>query len=129
MKLDGIGIFVSDMRTMVDFYKNILGFEIHWDGKEPNVMLKKDGVLFMFYGRNDFEKMTNKRFNYVNGINGHYEIALSVSKHEDVDLAYENIISKGVDSVMKPTTEPWGQRTCYIADPEGNLIEIGSFNK
>ena len=21
------------------------------------------------------------------------------------------------------------QRTCYIADPEGNLIEIGSFNK
>lgn len=30
---------------------------------------------------------------------------------------------------MKPTTEPCGQRTCYIADPEGNLIEIGSFNK
>jgi len=25
--------------------------------------------------------------------------------------------------------EPWGQRTCYIADPEGNLIEIGSWNK
>ncbi|KAA8671353.1 VOC family protein [Clostridium sp. MT-14] len=129
MKLDGIGIFVSNMRIMVEFYKNILGFEIHWDGKEPNVMLKKDGILFMFYGRNDFEKMTNKRFNYANGINGHYEIALSVPKHEDVDLVYENIISKGVDSVMKPTTEPWGQRTCYIADPEGNLIEIGSFNK
>lgn len=30
---------------------------------------------------------------------------------------------------MPPTTEPWVQRTCYIADPEGNLIEIGSFNK
>jgi catechol 2,3-dioxygenase-like lactoylglutathione lyase family enzyme len=25
------------------------------------------------------------------------------------------------------TTEPWGQRTCYVADPDGNLIEIGSF--
>lgn len=22
-----------------------------------------------------------------------------------------------------------GQRTCYIADPEGNLIEIGSWDK
>jgi hypothetical protein len=22
-----------------------------------------------------------------------------------------------------------GQRTCYIADPENNLIEIGSFNR
>ena len=70
MKLDGIGIFVSDMKTMVEFYKNILGFELEWDGKEPNVMLKKDGVLFMFYGRNDFEKMTNRQYNYANGING-----------------------------------------------------------
>ena len=30
---------------------------------------------------------------------------------------------------MATTTEPWGQRTCYIADPEGNLVEIGSFVK
>lgn len=129
MRLDGIGIFVSDMETMVDFYKNILGFEIEWDGKASNVMLEKDGTLFMFYGRNDFEKMTSKRFNYANGINGHYEIALSVSKYSDVDLVYTDIISKGAESVMEPTTEPWGQRTCYIADPEGNLIEIGSFNE
>jgi len=129
MRLDGIGIFVKDMKTMVEFYKSILGFEIEWDGKESNVMLKKDGTLFMFYGRNDFEKMTNKRFNYANGINGHYEIALSVSQYSDVDSVYTDVISKGAESVMEPTTEPWGQRTCYIADPEGNLIEIGSFNK
>lgn len=31
--------------------------------------------------------------------------------------------------IMEPATEPWGQRTCYIADPEGNLVEIGSFVK
>lgn len=30
---------------------------------------------------------------------------------------------------MEPTTEPLGQRTCYIAAPEGNLIEISSFNE
>ncbi len=47
MKLDGIGIFVSDMKTMVEFYKNILGFEIKWDGKEPNVMLKKDSIWLL----------------------------------------------------------------------------------
>lgn len=38
-------------------------------------------------------------------------------------------IEKGARSILEPTTEPWGQRTCYIADPEGNLIEIGSFNR
>ncbi len=83
----------------------------------------------MFYGRNDSQKMTNKQFNYAKGINGYYEISLSVPKYSDMDLVYADIMSKGIQSVMKPTTEPWGQRTCYIADPEGNLIEIGSFNK
>ena len=33
----------------------------------------------------------------------------------------------GVKSVFQPTTMPWGQRTCYVSDPEGNLLEIGSF--
>lgn len=46
-----------------------------------------------------------------------------------MDAEYEKAISKGAASVLAPETEPWGQRTCYIADPEGNLIEIGSFNK
>ena len=32
-------------------------------------------------------------------------------------------------TVLEPELEPWGQRTCYIADPEGNLIEIGSWKK
>ncbi len=54
--------------------------------------------------------MTNKRFNYAKGINGHYEIALSVPRHEDVDLIYENVISKGAETVMEPITEPLGAK-------------------
>ena len=47
-----------------------------------------------------------------------------VDTFEEVDKAYSEVISKGAVSVLAPETEPWGQRTCYIADPEGNLIEI-----
>ena len=43
--------------------------------------------------------------------------------------AFEELVNKGARPVLEPTTEPWGQRTCYISDPEGNLIEIGSFNR
>ena len=46
-----------------------------------------------------------------------------------MDIAYNNAIKNGAASVLEPELEPWGQRTCYIADPEGNLIEIGSWNK
>ena len=42
---------------------------------------------------------------------------------------FKNALDNGAKPVLPPTTEPWGQRTCYIADPDGNLIEIGSFVK
>ncbi len=58
-----------------------------------------------------------------------YLIALYVDTFEEVDEAYNKAIASGATSVLAPELEPWGQRTCYIADPEGNLIEIGSWNK
>lgn len=129
MKLDGVGIFVNDMATMVRFYRDVLGFEIKEGEDTSNVYLIKDGTLFLLYGRNDFEKMTSRKYEYIKGLNGHFEIALYVDTFEEVDKAYADAISKGAVSVLEPEDEPWGQRTCYIADPEGNLIEIGSFNK
>ena len=47
--------------------------------------------------------------------------------YDAVDKAYRDIVSAGAEGIMEPVTEPWGQRTCYVADPEGNLVEIGSF--
>lgn len=128
MKLDGFGIFVKDMPAMVRFYRDVLGFGIREDENASNVYLEKDGTLFLLFRRRDFEKMTNRTFGYAPGVNGHYEIALSVSDYAAVDAAFREVVAKGAEPVMKPTTEPWGQRTCYVADPEGNLIEIGSFN-
>lgn len=128
MKLDGFGIFVEDMPAMVRFYRDVLGFGIREDENASNVYLEKDGTLFLLFRRRDFEKMTNRTFGYAPGVNGHYEIALSVSDYAAVDAAFREVVAKGAEPVLEPTTEPWGQRTCYVADPEGNLIEIGSFN-
>lgn len=129
MKLDGFGLFVEDMPTMVRFYRDVLGFEIQESENAENVYLIKDGTLFMLYERKNFEKMTSRKYEYIKGFNGHFEIALYVDTFEEVDLEYTKAIEKGAQSILEPTTEPWGQRTCYIADPEGNLIEIGSFNR
>lgn len=128
MRLDGFGIFVNDMPTMIKFYRDVMGFEIKEDENTENVYLVKDGTLFLLYGRNDFEKMTSRKYEYVKGLNGHFEIALYVDTFDEVDKQYKLAVEKGAVSVLEPETEPWGQRTCYIADPEGNLIEIGSFN-
>jgi len=129
MRLDGVGIMVQDMPTMVRFYRDVLGFEIKEGEDAENVYLVKDGTLFMLYGRKNFEKMTSRKYAYLTGLNGHYEIALYVDTFEEVDAQYARVVALGAQPVLEPTTEPWGQRTCYIADPEGNLIEIGSFNR
>lgn len=129
MRLDGVGLFVSDMPKMIRFYRDVLGFEIKEAEDAVNVYLIKDGVLFMLYERSNFEKMTSKKYEYIKGLNGHFEIALYVDTYEEVDKQFEKIVSKGGIPVLEPTTEPWGQRTCYISDPEGNLVEIGSFNR
>lgn len=129
MKLDGFGIMVKDMAAMVRFYRDVLGFAIKEEENTTNVYLEKDGTLFLLYRRSDFEKMTGKTFSYVNGLNGHYEIALSVPDYAAVDAAFAEVTRAGAKAVLPPVTEPWGQRTCYISDPEGNLVEIGSFVK
>ena len=129
MRLDGFGLLVNDMGSMIRFYRDVLGFEIKENEDTENVYLVKDGTLFLLYGRKDFEKLTSHEYEYVKGLNGHFELALYVDTFEEVDEANARIVEKGGTEVMKPTTEPWGQRTCYIRDPEGNLIEIGSWNR
>ena len=59
MRLDGYGLFVKNMATMIQFYRDVLGFEIKEDENTDNVSLLKDGTLFLLYGRKDFEKLTS----------------------------------------------------------------------
>ena len=129
MRLDGFGLLVENMAAMVRFYRDVLGFEITEGENAVNVYLIKDGTLFMLYERKNFEKLTSRKYEYLKGLNGHFEIALYVDTFQEVDREYARIIEQGGRGVMEPATEPWGQRTCYVADPEGNLIEIGSFNR
>lgn len=129
MRLDGYGLFVKDMTAMIRFYRDVLGFEIKEAEDTENVYFVKDGTLFLLYGRKDFEALTDKRYEYLKGVNAHSEMALYVDTFEEVDEQYRNVIENGATSLMEPTTEPWGQRTCFITDPEGNIVEIGSWNK
>ncbi|HEY4466100.1 MAG TPA: VOC family protein [Streptosporangiaceae bacterium] len=45
---------------------------------------------------------------------------------EDVDAEYRRISDLGVDWVMRPTTQPWGNRSMLFRDPAGNLVNVFS---
>ena len=45
---------------------------------------------------------------------------------DDVDAEYRRIAALGVDWVMPPTTQPWGNRSMIFRDPAGNLVNVFS---
>ncbi len=48
-----------------------------------------------------------------------------ISLHSDaVDDDAAHLLTLGATLIMPPTDQPWHQRVCYLADPEGNIIEL-----
>ena len=45
---------------------------------------------------------------------------------DDVDAEYPRIAALGVERVLLPTTQPWGNRSMIFRDPAGNLVSVFS---
>lgn len=120
------GLFVENIETMVRFYRDILGFETDWDGGPYASFKVKDGGLFMF-DRRQFAESMKQPYLPPKGFNLTMEIGIGVPTKTDVDTEYARLMALGVPSAQEPMTQAWGQRNFWITDPEGNYIEVGSF--
>ena len=97
----GSFIFAGDMDSMVRFYRDILGLHTQWDGGDFAEFETASGTL-----------------------------SLWLPSFADVDAEYERLSKLGLRlPTGKPITYSFGIRNFYVADPEGNLLEIGSMNK
>jgi len=45
---------------------------------------------------------------------------------EDVDAEYARLLALGVPIVKAPTTQPWGIRSVWFRDPDGNMINFNA---
>ena len=43
---------------------------------------------------------------------------------DDCDAAYADLLARGAVPAVEPTDRPWGQRTAYVRDPDGHLVEL-----
>lgn len=128
-RIDMLGIFANDMQVMVPFYRDVLGFETDWDGQSPYAEFRNEGVRFSMYRRKELADLFKETPTFPRALNGTFEIALDFPTSADADREYERLVAAGAQTLYAPRDEPWGMRSSMVADPENNIIEIGSWNK
>ncbi len=128
-RIDMIGIFVNNLRTMVEFYRDVLGFAVEWDGKGPFAEISNDGVRLSMYERAQLPALLGQAPTYPSGLNGTFELAIDLPVPADVDREFERVVNAGGKPIYAPRLEPWGMYSSMISDPEGNIVEIGSWNR
>ena len=127
----GACLLVGNMDNMVRFYRDALGFHTQWDGGAFAEFETASGELSLFmYSREAFAQAIAERYVPPKGINQTFEIALWLPTFADVDAEYERLSKLDVRfPTGAPMTFSFGIRNFYVADPEGNLLEIGSTNE
>jgi uncharacterized glyoxalase superfamily protein PhnB len=110
----------ADVRRLVEFYEPILNRKANWSGEDYAEFPTRAGVLAIFsaaaqekYIPGSAEPATNRS-------------VILQFKVADVDAEYRRLQPLVKSWVKPPTTQPWGTRSIYLRDPDGNLVDFYS---
>lgn len=113
-------IYAHDVQPMVDFYEE-LGFSISFrmpeEGEAGYVTMGRDESELAIV---DAEWPTHQT-GLPMGTDPRFEMFVYV---EDLDETVDALRGRGTPVISEPTDQPWGERTAYVADPEGNPVSL-----
>jgi len=122
-KIALITVVTDNVRAMAKFYNDVLQMPIA-DDRGQYVEFEHSGVRFAICARSILHNATGHQ-SYQEPGRGHaFELAFPCDTPEDVDKVYADIVAKGAAPVKAPALMPWGQKTAFFADPDGNIHEL-----
>jgi len=111
-------IFVRDMAAMRRFYESVLSFPVTRELSAGWIEYQIGGNTLALArpGRTARDASVPKG-------SASLQLAFKVAP-EDVDRCAEELTRHGVDLLEPPTNQPFGHRTLFFRDPDGNLLEV-----
>ena len=113
-------LITADVRRLVEFYEPLWNRKANWSGEDYAEFPTRAGVLAIFsaaaqekYIPGSAEPATNR------SVILEFRVA-------DVDAEYRRLQPLVKTWVKPPTTQPWGTRSIYLRDPDGNLVDFYS---
>jgi len=117
---DYVVVIVADLGASLRFYTEVLGLELgHRSG--AFAQLRTGATRLALYERGAMAQTVGRPLSAPDPDAPGFELGFKVP---DCDAAYALLVERGAQPVAPPTTRAWGQRTAYVADPDGHLIEL-----
>lgn len=111
-------LITNSVKRLVEFYEPILGLKAKRSGEDYAEFPTGGGVLAIFS-----EEAQEK---YIPGSAEAEKNKSVILEFEvrDVDQEYRRLQGLVKTWVKPPTTQPWGTRSVYFRDPDGNLVDF-----
>lgn len=118
--LNNVCLITGDVQRLVDFYESVLAVKAKWTGADYAELSTSGGVVAIFSAK--------AQENYIPGSaeSAKNRSAILEFRVTDVDRQYRLLQSVVKVWVKPPTTQPWGTRSVYFRDPDGNLVNFFS---
>jgi catechol 2,3-dioxygenase-like lactoylglutathione lyase family enzyme len=116
--IDYTVIFVRDMAAMRSFYEDTIGLPLLRE-LSPGWIEYRVGGNTLALAR---PSLTAADAPMPDG-SASLQLAFKVSA-PDVDRCADELVRLGVTLISPPTDQPFGHRTLFFRDPDGNLLEV-----
>ncbi|HLX33281.1 MAG TPA: VOC family protein [Gaiellaceae bacterium] len=118
-------LLVTDFGKTFRFYRDVVGLPTSYreDSSGPYAEFELGGDKYLgLFDRGLMLEAVGRAADSKRSSDDHALLCISV---EDVDAEAERLQASGVELAAPPADhEPWGMRTVYVRDPDGNLVEF-----
>jgi lactoylglutathione lyase len=117
---DYVVLVVADIDRSLAFYVDVLGLTLgHRSG--PYAQLDTGTTRVALYARSAMAETLGRTLRAPADDAPGFELGFKV---DDCDAVFRELVERGAEPAVEPQDRPWGQRTAYLRDPDGHLVEL-----